>query len=154
MNPIWIVVIILGALLLVSPWVFFLPRLRKLAMLKRDGVVAKLGEHNILVIEPGANCFGERSRGAKQVRGNGCWALTREKIYFEYWVGTHAIDIPLREVCGTRIAKSFLGKTRGRTLLVVAYRNEQGEEDECAWLFQDPESVRGRIEELIAGNQS
>ncbi|OGD78966.1 MAG: hypothetical protein A2Y64_01445 [Candidatus Coatesbacteria bacterium RBG_13_66_14] len=151
MDWIWIVAMVAGILLLLVVILrITLSSLRRLAEGARDDVVAALGEENILLLEPAANCFGEKSRGPAQVRGNGCWALTREKICFEYWVGRRIIEVPIRSVIGTRIVKSFLGKTRGLPLLVVAYRNEQGEEDECAWWFKDTESVKRRLDGLIA----
>jgi len=135
-------------LLLVVGWEIARRHLRRLADRVRNDVVAGLGEDNILLLDPAANCFGVKSLGAGQVRGNGCWALTRDRIFFKYWVGTREVEIPLRQVTGTRIAKGFLGRTMGRPVLVLAYRNEQGQEDECAWMFKDMETVKQRLDEL------
>ena len=149
MDWYWIVALVAGILLVfIIIWRISLSHLRKLADGVRVDVVAGLGEDNILLLEHAANCFGQKSRGPAHVRGNGCWALTREKIHFEYWVGRRVIEIPVRSVVGTSIVKSFLGKSRSLPLLVVAYRNDRGEEDECAWLFKDLETVKQRLDEL------
>jgi hypothetical protein len=147
----WIVALVAGFLLLLAVvWRLILGNLRRLAQTTCDDVKAELGEGNILLVEPAANCFGEKSRGPTQGRGNGCWALTREKIHFEYWVGRRIIEIPLHTVVGTRIAMGFLGKSRGIPLLVVTHRNDSGEDNECAWMFKDIETVQSRLEGLVA----
>jgi hypothetical protein len=114
---------------------------------KRDAVLVKLGQDTVLHLEHAANCFGVKSRGLMQIRGNGCWALTAEKIYFEYWVGGRTIEIPLPRITGLRIARSFLYKTKGWPLLIVAFNDDQNRPDEAAWLFRDLEATKAALEQ-------
>ena len=107
-------------------------------------------EESILLELPSANCLGEESRGLKQVRGNGCLAFTKERLLFQFWVGERTIEIPLHRVTGTSIQKTFLGKTKGYPLLVVAYESADGEPDRCAFMVRKPRELQQRGEDLLS----
>ncbi|MDP8255867.1 MAG: hypothetical protein P9M14_08965 [Candidatus Alcyoniella australis] len=140
-----LVVGIVGTLMLAS--VLVLGKVRKVGRSKRDALLARVGEHNLLRFEPAANCFGRKSLGLAQVRGNGCWALTADRIVFDYWVGGKDFEIPLSNVTATRTGKSFLGKTKGHPLLIVEYTNESGQADEAAWLLADVDSAKAEVDQ-------
>lgn len=58
--------------------------------------------------------------------------------------------VPLRSITSVETPKSFLGKTKGRKLLKVDFRNDVGGTDSAAWLVPDlekwVEAIKGSAE--------
>ena len=105
-----------------------------------DEVTASLGADNIRAIDSGANFFGLSSSGVRQVRGNGCLAATDDEILFRMWFPKKEIRIQRDRIASVGRAKSHLGKTVGRPLLLVSFADEVGQEDSAAWLVADLDS--------------
>ncbi len=127
---------IMGSLLLAAGLVFML---RKLLQTARAEVYAEYPEHVRILTSPMANLFGVQSGGMKQIRGNGILLLTASQIYFRMLLPRRELLVPLRSVTSVETPKSFLGKTKGRKLLKVDFRNDTGGTDSAAWLVQDLE---------------
>ncbi len=127
---------IMGSLLLAAGLVFMLRKLLKTA---RAEVYAEYPEHVRILTSPMANLFGVQSGGMKQIRGNGILLLTASQIYFRMLLPRRELLVPLRSVTSVETPKSFLGKTKGRKLLKVDFRNDTGGTDSAAWLVQDLE---------------
>ena len=127
---------IMGSLLLAVGLVFML---RKLLQTARAEVYAEYPEHVRILTSPMANLFGVQSGGMKQIRGNGILLLTASQIYFRMLLPRRELLVPLRSVTSVETPKSFLGKTKGRKLLKVDFRNDTGGTDSAAWLVQDLE---------------
>jgi hypothetical protein len=88
-------------------------------------------------IDRAASFFGQESRGAAQLRGNGTLILTDSDLIFEMWVPNQEFRIPLQRIQALENPISFLGKSRLAPLLKVAYTNEQGKTDAMAWQVPD-----------------
>jgi hypothetical protein len=88
-------------------------------------------------IDRAASFFGQESRGAMQMRGNGTLILTDSDLIFEMWVPNTEFRIPLRRIQALENPTSFLGKSRFTPLLKVVYTNEQGTTDAMAWQVPD-----------------
>jgi hypothetical protein len=88
-------------------------------------------------IDRAASFFGQESRGAAQVRGNGTLILTDADLIFEMWLPNREFRIPLRSIQAIENPTSFLGKSRFAPLLKVVYINEQGTTDAMAWQVPD-----------------
>ena len=127
---------IMGSLLLAAGLVFML---RKLLQTARAEVYAEYPAHVRILTSPMANLFGVQSGGMKQIRGNGILLLTASQIYFRMLLPRRELLVPLRSVTSVETPKSFLGKTKGRKLLKVDFRNDTGGTDSAAWLVQDLE---------------
>ena len=127
---------IMGSLLLAAGLVFML---RKLLQTARAEVYAEYPEHVRILTSPMANLFGVQSGGMKQIRGNGILLLTASQIYFRMLLPRRELLVPLRSVTSVETPKSFLGKTKGRKLLKVDFRNDTGGTDSVAWLVSDLE---------------
>ncbi len=112
---------IMGSLLLAAGLVFML---RKLLQTARAEVYAEYPEHVRILTSPMANLFGVQSGGMKQIRGNGILLLTASQIYFRMLLPRRELLVPLRSVTSVETPKSFLGKTKGRKLLKVDFRND------------------------------
>jgi hypothetical protein len=84
-----------------------------------------------------ASFFGQQSRGATQMRGNGTLILTDSDLIFEMWVPNREFRIPLRSIQSLENPASFLGKSRFAPLLKVVYTNDQGTTDAMAWQVSD-----------------
>ena len=138
---------IVGALLLAAALVFMLRNLLKTA---KAEVYAEYPEHIRILTSPMANLFGIQSRGMKQIRGNGILLLTASQIYFRMLLPRRELLVPLSSITAVETPKSFLGKTKGRKLLKVDFRNDTGGTDSAAWLVPDPdkwvEAIRGSAE--------
>lgn len=101
-------------------------------------------------IERSANFFGQESRGAAQLRGNGTLILTDSDLIFEMWMSNQAFRIPLRRIQALENPSSFLGKSRFTPLLKVVYTTEQGTTDAMAWQVADLSGWMRHINEARA----
>jgi hypothetical protein len=109
--------------------------LRNFARKKEAG--ARERYPNARQIDRAASFFGQESRGATQMRGNGILILTDSDLIFEMWVPNRQFRIPLRSIQAIENPTSFLGKSRFTPLLKVVYINEQGAKDSMAWQVPD-----------------
>jgi hypothetical protein len=87
-------------------------------------------------IDDMVNFFGVESRGATQMRGNGCLALVDDELVFIQWVPRQTIRIRLAEIAEVDEANGHLGKTIARKLLRVRWQTA-GVEDTVAWYVND-----------------
>jgi hypothetical protein len=150
----WISLAVIGLLLIIYLALRLLGgRLRRLRDDTRAAVLAELADESVLHLEPTANCFGLRSRGPAQNRGNGCWVLTDKRLRFEPWVGRTSIDIPLERITAVGLSDGFLGKTRGRPLLVVSF-NTPGDDDVAAWLTADLDAALQHLKDLLPAEKT
>jgi len=95
-----------------------------------------------------ANFFGEKSKGGKQVRGNGALVLTQKEIYFIRAVPFKEYIIPLKSVSEVSLPNSFNGKSVFSKLLCIQYKTDSVS-DAIAWAVKDPESWKKAIEKLV-----
>lgn len=98
---------------------------------------------------PMANFFGVRSRGYRQVRGNGILLLTDSELFFRMLLPSKELLIPLTDVTSVETARSFLGKSKLRKLFQVNFRNSQGAEDAAAWLVKEPDQWIAAVRERL-----
>lgn len=94
--------------------------------------------------EPGANYFGQQSKGAAQIRGNGALVLTDQVLWFCMIAPRRELEIPLEKITGVRFEKWFLGKTKGGTILVVDFEGPEGP-DAAGWLVRDHEGWKAEL---------
>ena len=102
-----------------------------------EEVRSRLGEGEILAIDESALCFGIESKGAFQLRGNGCLAATNDEVLFIMWLPHREISIPRAWITAVERAQSHLGKRIFRTLLRIGFTDEQGRADSVAWYVRD-----------------
>jgi hypothetical protein len=88
-------------------------------------------------IDAGALFFGQKSRGATQMRGNGTLILAEAELVFKQWVTNREFRIPYRSIQSLENPRSFLGKSQGVRLLEVRFVDEAGAEDSMAWRVRD-----------------
>jgi hypothetical protein len=79
-----------------------------------------------------ANLYGIASEGGGQVRGLGVLALTPDELLFVQFVPDRQVRVRRDTITGAQPARSFLGKTQGRDLLVVTW-----DADVAAWDVPD-----------------
>jgi hypothetical protein len=95
-----------------------------------------------------ANFFGLKSKGAKQIRGNGAIVLTRDQLFFIRALPFKEYKIPIKAINSVSMPKSFNGKSVFTELLCVHY-NVDGIEDSIAWAVDNPvkwkESIENRV---------
>jgi len=128
-----IILILAGVLFLV----LLLGLIKKLAGSALDEVMQTYPAHTHLQICPMANMFGLKSRGMKQVRGNGILLLTNSVLYFRMLMPRREVLVPVSSITGFGVEKSFLGKTKGVKLLRIDFTPETGGADSAAWIVRD-----------------
>lgn len=101
---------------------------------------------NAKLIVPGANFYGQESKGVMQMRGNGTLVLTDNELYFEGWLPRREFRIPVSAIQSIETPNSYLGKTNFRPLLKVAFKDDAGGIDSMAWLVSDVEAARQAVE--------
>lgn len=107
---------------------------------RTEKILTKFSEQNIILSSIGANYFGQESLGVKQVRGNGVLILTDYDLFFEMWIPSREISIPLKDITKIDNPKWHLKKTRYRPLLKVYFINKNGKEDSTAWQVRELEN--------------
>ena len=130
------IVFVALAFCLMTGLVFLIKKLSKSAM---EEVYAGYPEHTRILTSPMANCFGLKSGGMKHVRGNGILLLTSSELYFRMLLPKKEILVPLRSIISVETPGSFPGKTKGRKLLKIDFRNITGGTDSAAWLVDNLE---------------
>ena len=146
MSPIAFVVLLLVVLAVVSGsvffWIFRTIRTRQQEIHERFPTA--------ITIVPNVNFFGQESKGAMQLRGNGTFVLTRDEIFFERWLPRAEYVVPLSHIQSVETVNGFLGKTVFQPLLKVVYQNPSGQTDAIAWLVPDLEGLKKMIEDRMA----
>jgi len=107
----------------------------------------KFAGRKIILMALDANFFGQKTKGGKQIRGNGALVLTEDELWFCLAVPQRELSIPLNQITAVELKKSHLSKTVFRPLLSVSF-NYQGRPEQIAWHVNDPEKWRGVIEGL------
>lgn len=110
---------------------FFRKKRRRVA----EEVRSRLG--NVVAIDDIANCFGLESKGAFQVRGNGCLAASQDELLFVMWYPRREILIDRELITSVERTKWHLGKSVFRPLLLVRFADEMGQPDSVAWYVRD-----------------
>jgi hypothetical protein len=97
-----------------------------------------------------ANFYGMASNGSTSGRALGTLVLTPDELVFLQMVPADEIRVPRSDVIFAEIARSFLGKSLDRDLLLVTWRTE-GEEgaepgqDRGAWEVADTDGWRADL---------
>jgi hypothetical protein len=95
-----------------------------------------------------ANFYGVASAGPSQVRGLGTLVLTPDELAFFQLVPAAEVRVPRSAITHVEVARSFLGKTQGRDLLVVEWRtaaDEDGAAGEDRVAFDVPQLDEWRV---------
>ncbi len=112
-----IVVVVVLALVVVALLV------RRAAGAARARIDAAIGDLEVLR-RAKANFYGVASKGTGQVRGLGTLVLTPDALVFLQLVPAVEVRIPRASITELAVARSFLGKTQGRDLLVVDWTTD------------------------------
>lgn len=116
-----VLVVVLVVVVLVAVGVAFV--VRRAAGAARERIEAAVGELEVVRREK-ANFYGVASKGEGQVRGLGTLVLTPEELAFFQLVPAQEVRVPRAAITHVEVARSFLGKTQGRDLLVVEWRTD------------------------------
>lgn len=137
-----VLVVVLVVVVLVAAVVAVV--VRRAAGAARARIDAAVGELDVLRREK-ANFYGIASKGTTQVRGLGTLVLTPDELAFFQLVPATEVRVPRAAITHVEVARSFLGKTQGRDLLVVEWRapGEEPEEDRVA--FDVPQLDEWRV---------
>ena len=95
-----------------------------------------------------ANFFGIKSKGARQIRGNGAIVLTKDQLFFVRALPFAEYTIPIDKITGVSLPKSFRGKTVFKELLCVHYKRD-GQEDAIAWALKSPDKWKLSIDSTM-----
>ena len=143
LNTLVIVTIIIGISYLIA--LTFLKKLRH----KRELEAQKLlKEEEIIYQISAANSFGQTSLGHSQVRGTGTLIFSNKRIFFLMWLPKKELSIPISSIQKIETPKTHLGKTKLRKLLKVHFINEKKEPDSIAWMVENLEEAKKKLESL------
>ncbi len=98
-------------------------------------VRARLGD--VLLLDDSALFFGIGSKGATQLRGNGCLGVSPTEVVFVRWWPRKEVRIEWERITGIERTRSHLGRRIGRDLLLIRFTNDQGQDDSIAWFVND-----------------
>jgi hypothetical protein len=107
---------------------------QKRAGAARARIEAGLSELDVLRQDK-ANCYGRESAETAQPRAIGALALTpTELVFLQFVASSEDIHIPRSAITGVELARSFMGKTQNRDLLVVTWTHgDDGGVDRAAF---------------------
>ena len=146
------ILILFRIILIIALGVFLFSTIRKFLF---GSVEKKLYERvekrfvgqRIIVMALKANFFGQKSKGGRQVRGNGALVLTETELWFSLAAPEREISIPLSQIKSVILKRSHLGKTVFRPLLYIEYSSGV-DDDSIAWHVNQPEEWKAAIEEI------
>ncbi len=108
----------------------------------------KFDKNEVVGTTTRANFFGVKSKGGKQVRGNGAIVLTKDQLVFIRAIPFKEYKIPIKSIQRVSLPKSFNGKSVLSKLLCIHFICE-GIEDSTAWAIRNPEKWKKSIEVLM-----
>jgi hypothetical protein len=109
----------------------------KAQVIKAKELLERFRDKKVVSVKSNANFFGQESLGYSQMRGNCSLVITEDEIFSEMWLPKRSFTIPVASIVSIETPKSFLGKSRGRSLLKVVFTNESGLNDSAAWQVRD-----------------
>ena len=112
----WIVLVVVAVVAIAAVALI----VRRAASGARARIDAAVGDLEVLRREK-ANFYGVASKGAGQVRGLGTLVLTPDELVFLQMVPAAEVRVPRAAITRAEVARSFLGKSQGRELLVVEW---------------------------------
>ena len=123
--------------------------IKKLFRKRIHEILARFDNSDIILTSETANFFGQRSKGIRQIRGNGVLILMNSILFFEMWHPKKILEISLSSIRQIEVTRSFLGKSRFRDLLKISFINLEGERDEAAWLVDDLENWVSTLKNVL-----
>ncbi|TYB31705.1 MAG: hypothetical protein FXF47_02790 [Candidatus Mcinerneyibacterium aminivorans] len=130
-----ILLFIAGFILLIAIVIIF--SLKKIIKKRLTNLKKRFNEYQIIEYERFANCFGIKSKGYFQIRGNGILILTEKFLFFQMLFPKKEILISLSDIQKTEISMSHQGKTKGRKLLKIGFTNDRKKMDSVAFLVSN-----------------
>ncbi|MBD3229097.1 MAG: hypothetical protein GF329_12990 [Candidatus Lokiarchaeota archaeon] len=112
-------------------------------------ILEKFNEGDIILVSKWANFFGQKSKGSKQVRGNGVLVLTKEELFFQMFLPKRILKVSINDIIDVKKESHHLRKTKYIDLLKVEFIIENGEEDSVAWWVKKLEDWITKIDVLI-----
>jgi len=123
--------------------------LARIQATRKKELLNKFEGKNILKIASNANFFGQQSMGYSQIRGNGVLLLTADELYFEMLIPKRSFSIRISSILSIETPRSFLGKSKGRKLLKVVFKDENQKEDSMAWMVVDLAGWQEKLESIL-----
>lgn len=108
----------------------------------------RFDKNSIIGATTRANFLGEKSKGGKQIRGNGAIILTKDQLTFIRAVPFKEYILPINSIERVSMPTSFNGKSVFSKLLCVHFVLE-GRKDAMAWAVKNPEKWQALIDALI-----
>lgn len=103
----------------------------------------------ILIVDKAVVFRAQRSRGYSQISGKGYLVLTQSELYFHMVMIEMIIAIPITAITQVDQGARLLGTNPGRSMLLVDYRDEEGELDTIAMNVKDLSLWIQKIQQLI-----
>ncbi len=124
--------------------------LRGKFMARVQSTLARYPKESWLAASQRATFFGQRSKGGKQVKGNGLMILTRKELHFHLLLPDREWTLPIASIQKVENPRSFMGKSILRPLLKLTYFDEAGWTDEIAFAVPDVAAWTKSLNALLA----
>ncbi|RJP31637.1 MAG: hypothetical protein C4536_07550 [Actinobacteria bacterium] len=147
-----LIIILVVLISIAADIVFFIWWFKRLRAEAIEDLHQAVGEERVYQVED-CNFFGRQSSGYKQWRGNGVLALTDRGIHFRMFIPRKELFVPLDSIRDISQPRSFLGKSKMKSLLRVDFTGEEGRDDACAWLVPSLQWWSEAVAALRAGKE-
>lgn len=129
--------ILLGALMVLGMSRLAARRLKLALEQQAQTVVQKYASAKVLHTSAGANFFGLKGSEPIRLHGNGVLLLTPEELIFEPMLGRRELKIRRSAIEAIETPISFMGKSQMKPLLLIRFKDQQGQSCEAAWWVPD-----------------
>lgn len=121
-----------------------------LKSLKENVVKPARQQYPDALLQTEALFMGVESNGIWQMSGNGLLVMTHDSLHFTRYAAKREIHIPLKNIESLETPRSFRGKSKGRPLLKINFRNDEGQSDAMGLWVPNLASVKQAISERLS----
>jgi len=115
---------------------FFLYLKKKQDELEND-FKKRFSGKNILLLDKHAEFIAQESDGFAQVRGLGYLVFTDEVLFFQRQLGNKVVLIPIHSIIQAGETRRLGGRSPGRTMLQIKFKDNSGKNDSIALLVKE-----------------
>jgi len=102
-----------------------------------DDFKKRFSGKNILLLDKHAEFIAQESDGFVQVRGLGYLVFTDEVLFFQRQLGNKIVLIPIHSIVQAGETRRLGGRSPGRTMLQIKFKDNSGKNDSIALLVKE-----------------
>ena len=102
-----------------------------------DDFKKRFSGKNILLLDKHAEFIAQESDGFVKVRGLGYLVFTDEVLFFQRQLGNKIVLIPIHSIVQAGETRRLGGRSPGRTMLQIKFKDNSGKNDSIALLVKE-----------------